>query len=81
MLELALAADAVEDCRLNGVALYGEVQVVDSFPDLNVIPVENFADSCGEWEFVDSFPDFTVQFVDSFPDFQIEFVTGFPGEP
>ncbi len=92
MLELALALDVIEDCRVDGVPLHGEVQVVDSFadfrvqivdsfPDLKVKPVENFADSCGEWRFVDSFPDFTVQFVDSFADFKIAFVESFPGEP
>lgn len=92
MLALALIAEPIEDCRFNGVPLYGEVQVVDSFPDfkiqvvdsfpdLKVKPVDSFADSCGEWDFVESFPDFTVQFVDSFPDFKIEFVESFPGEP
>jgi|TARA_R100000455_G_C6246932_1_gene104438 hypothetical protein len=79
-----------EACTFNGIPLYGEVeivesfadiqvQVVDSFPDLRVKTVESFADSCGEWEFVDSFPDFTVEFVSSFGDIKIEFVESFPG--
>jgi hypothetical protein len=92
MIELlALAAfDISEDCTWNGIPLYGKVQVVESFadidvevvtsfPDLNVKVVESFADDCGEWEFVDSFPDFTIRFVDSFPDIRIKFVESFPG--
>jgi hypothetical protein len=92
MLELlALAAsDIGEDCTWNGIPLYGEVQVVESFadidvevvtnfPDLNVKVVESFPDDCGEWEFVESFPDFTIRFVDSFADIRIEFVESFPG--
>ena len=71
--------EVTDDCTWNGIPLHGDVQivesfpdikvkVVDSFPDLNVQIVDNFADDCGEWEFVDSFPDFTIQYVDSFPD-------------
>lgn len=78
------------DCTLNGVKLYGKVQVVDSFPDLkvqivdsfpdlNVQKVTSFPDSCGKWEFVDSFPDFKIQYVDSFPDLKIKMVNSFPG--
>ena len=86
-------ADAVaEDCTFNGFPLYGDVQVVDSFPDLKVqivdsFPdlkvqvVESFPDDCGEWKFVDSFPDVKVQFVDSFPDVKIQYVDSFPGLP
>lgn len=84
--------EIAEDCTLEDAALFGRVQVVDSFPDfkvavvdsfpdLKVKPVSSFPDACGEWRFVDSFPDFTVQFVDSFPDFTIEFVESFPGLP
>ena len=92
MLALVLIADAdiTAACTLDGVPLYGEVQVVDSFADfdievvesfadLKVEPVEHFADGCGQWTFVDSFPDFTVRFVDSFPDFTVRFVEHFPG--
>jgi hypothetical protein len=77
-------------CSVNGIALYGKVQVVDSFPDLKVKTVtsfpdlkvqwvDSFADRCGEWQEVSSFPDFTIQYVDSFPDLEIENVTSFPG--
>lgn len=79
-----------EDCAWNGIPLHGDVQIVDSFPDikvevvesfpdLNVQVVQNFPDDCGEWEFVDSFPDFTIQYVDSFPDIKIKMVESFPG--
>ncbi|WP_089412422.1 hypothetical protein [Amphiplicatus metriothermophilus] len=80
------------DCTLKGLPLRGDVQVVDSFPDLKVqivesFPdlkvkaVESFPDDCGEWRFVDSFPDFKIQYVDSFPDLTIRFVESFPGLP
>ena len=79
-------------CSYNGINLWGDVQavesfpdikvqVVTSFPDLRVQQVTSFPDDCGQWRMVDSFPDFTVQFVDSFPDIQIEYVTSFPGMP
>ena len=88
----ATAADDVIDCECNGIPLYGDVKivnsfpdfkvkVVNSFPDLNVKLVDSFPDSCGRWRIVDSFPDFTVQFVDSFPDFTIRMVDSFPGMP
>ena len=81
-----------ETCSFGGIPLYGEVgiverggdisvEVVTSFPDLEVKPVESFPDDCGEWEFVESFPDFTINFVNSFPDLTIEFVESFPGVP
>lgn len=77
-------------CYFNGIPLWGEVQVVDAFPDievrvvdafpdLDVEIVDAFPDDCGEWEFVDAFPDFTIQFVDAFPDLEIEYVDAFPG--
>jgi len=80
------------DCALNGFALRGDVQVVESFPDitvqivqsfpdLKVKRVENFPDDCGEWRFVESFPDFKIQIVSSFPDLKIEYVDSFPGLP
>lgn len=84
--------EVTADCTYNGIELWGDVKVVDSFPDLevkvvdafpdlNVKVVDSFPDSCGRWKFVDSFPDFTVKFVDSFPDIQIEYVESFPGLP
>ena len=86
------SAQVLSDCTYNGIKLWGDVQVVDSFPDiqvqavtsfpdLRVQQVTSFPDDCGQWRMVDSFPDFTVQFVDSFPDIQIEYVTSFPGLP
>lgn len=79
-----------ETCSFGGIPLHGEVgiverggdisvEVVTSFPDLQVKPVESFPGDCGEWEFVESFPDFTINFVNAFPDLTIEFVESFPG--
>jgi len=79
-------------CSFNGIPLHGDVQVVesfpdirvqivDSFPDLNVEEVTSFPDKCGQWKLVDSFPDFKIQYVDSFPDLKIKKVTSFPGVP
>ncbi len=79
-------------CTLDGIPLYGNVQIVESFPDLKVqivnsFPdlkvqvVTSFPDDCGQWKFVDSFPDFKIQYVDSFPDIKVEMVTSFPGWP
>lgn len=94
LLERTVAVGAEDpiddDCRCEGIPLYGKVKVVEafadfkvkivgSFPDLKVRTVSAFADECGEWQFVESFPDFTVQFVESFPDFTIQFVENFPG--
>ncbi|MCK5750406.1 MAG: hypothetical protein KAH44_29585 [Oricola sp.] len=79
-------------CAFNGFPLHGDVQVVDSFPDikvqivdsfpdLNVQFVESFPDACGQWRLVDSFPDVKIQYVESFPDIRIRTVTSFPGWP
>lgn len=79
-------------CSFDGIELKGEVevvdsfpdvkvQVVDSFPDIKVQAVTSFADDCGEWEFVSSSGDFKVQYVDSFPDVKIQMVDSFPGVP
>ena len=57
------------------------MQLVDSFPDLNVEVVSSFPDECGEWQFVSSYPDFTIQSVTSFPDLTISIVDSFPGRP
>lgn len=88
----AVAEAGLRECAPNGVALFGDVEVVDSFPDfkvqivksfpdLRVKLVDRFPDSCGEWRMVDSFPDFKIQYVDSFPDLKIEAVDSFPGVP
>ncbi|MBW4519531.1 MAG: hypothetical protein KME16_07500 [Scytolyngbya sp. HA4215-MV1] len=88
-------ADSVivpETCAYQGIPLYGNVQVVDSFPDikvqqvssfpdLKVQVVDTFPDRCGLWHYTNSFPDFKVQFVKSFPDIKIQFVQSFPGIP
>ena len=88
----ALAGEVGADCKLKGFELWGDVeivesfpdlkvQVVDSFPDLKVEVVEAFPDKCGKWKFVTSFPKLKIQYVDSFPDLKVEFVTSFPGVP
>lgn len=64
----AAAEKPAADCSLNGVKLYGKVQVVESFPDLKV-------------EIVSSFPELKVKKVDSFPDLKIKLVESFPGSP
>ena len=79
-------------CSFNGIELKGDVevvdsfpdvkvQVVDSFPDLKVQTVSSFPDDCGEWQFVSSSGDFKIQYVDSFPDVKIQMVDSFPGIP
>ena len=79
-------------CMLDEFPLFGNVQVVesfpdlkvqivDSFPDLKVEVVESFPDDCGQWKFVESFPDVKIQYVESFPDIKIKMVTSFPGWP
>lgn len=88
----AKAADGLDEdvCTFNGLPLYGDIQIVDSFPDLKVQIVESFPDlrvqivdsfpdDCGQWRYVDSFPDVKIQYVESFPDIKIEMVTSFPG--
>ncbi len=77
-------------CTYKGFPLYGDIQVVESFPDIKVQIVESFADihvktvtsfpnDCGKWKFVKSFPDVKIQYVSSFPDIKIKKVTSFPG--
>lgn len=34
-----------------------KIKIVNSFPDLKVEIVESFADDCEEWKIVESFPD------------------------
>ena len=88
----AAVAEKPDGCTLNGVRLYGKVQVVEAFPDLKVqvvhaFPdlrverVQVFPDKCGKWQFVEVFPDFKVQFVEALPDLRIQFVEVFPGVP
>ncbi|MCA8889166.1 MAG: hypothetical protein KDA46_10075 [Parvularculaceae bacterium] len=88
----ASAAKPNADCTYHGFKLYGDVQIVQSFPDIKVQIVNSFPDlkvkfvgsfpdSCGKWRFVDSFPDLKVQYVDSFPDLKIQIVDSFPGIP
>ena len=78
------------DCTFNGITLFGQVEYVDSFADIQVsisslfpdlrVREGGFADECGEWEIVDAFADFTVEIVDNFADFEIEY-SDFPGIP
>lgn len=81
-----------EACAWDGFPLYGDVEVVerfpdvkvelvDSFPDLRVALVESFPDDCGQWRLVTSFPDVKVQYVESFPDVKVQLVDSFPGWP
>ncbi len=77
-------------CSYGGKRLYGKVQVVENFPDVNVKvvaananllvkQVEIFPSRCGEWQIVDAFPDLRVKFVESSPDFTVQFVENYPG--
>lgn len=79
-----------EKCTCKGHPLYGRVQVVesypdldvkivDSYPDLEVKIVDSYPDRCGLWKFVDSYPDVKIRFVDSYPDVTIRFVDSYPG--
>lgn len=79
-------------CTFYGFKLYGniqvvdafpnvKVQIVDAFPDLKVKEVDAFPDECGKWKFVNAFPDTKIQFVDAFPDVKIQYVDAFPGKP
>ena len=80
------------DCTWNGFQLFGNIQVVDAFPDVKVqivdaFPdikvklVDAFPDECGKWQMVDAFPNTKVQFVDAFPDVKIQYVDAFQGKP
>lgn len=81
-----------EKCEFEGIQLYGKiklvehqhnadikVKIVNSFPDLRVKFVENFADDCGEWEIVENGEDVKVYITENFPDIKIQPVTSFPG--
>ncbi len=94
-LSLAEKKEAIQamisgDCTYKGIALYGKVkfvnsfpdikiQYVESFPDIKVKFVDSFPDKCGLWQVVNSFPDIKVQVVSSFPDIKVQVVKSFPG--
>lgn len=84
----------LDSCYFNNKKLYGKirlvediydadikVQIVNSFPDLKVQFVENFADQCGEWQIVEFGEDLKVYFTESFPDIKIQPVANYPGLP
>lgn len=91
VLPVQAQADGImPDCTYKGIPLYGNVKIVDHFPDIKVQAVSRFADlrvktvdgypnACGRWKIVDAFPDFTVQFVEHFPDITIQIVEIYPG--
>ena len=68
-----------EKCSCEGIPLYGNVKVVDAFPDMNIKVVDYYSTRCGEWHFVDAGEDFSIQFVDYFEDFSIRYDESFPG--
>ncbi len=74
--------------------LYGNIEIVESFPDIRVKIVDSFEDldvkkittyypntpeSCGEFREVKSFPDIRVKIVTSSPDITVKIVDSFPG--
>ncbi|CAL2093280.1 hypothetical protein [Tenacibaculum sp. 190524A05c] len=82
----------LDSCVFKSKKLYGKIQfveypsqadvkvkIVNSFPDLRVRFVENFADECGEWRIVENNADLKVYITENFPDFTIQPVTSFPG--
>lgn len=90
-LELAACREAqASGSTPSKCALFGKIEVVDSFPDVKIQKVDHFPDikvkwvdhfpdDPGEWQKVDHFPDYKVQFVDHFPDYKVQFVDHFPG--
>ncbi|SNR13828.1 hypothetical protein [Tenacibaculum jejuense] len=79
-------------CRFDGKKLYGKirlveyasqadikVKIVNSFPDLKVKFVENFANDCGEWQIVEHGEDLRVFISENFADLKIKPVNSFPG--
>ena len=78
-INISIAGEISSSCTYKGIPLYGNVKIVESFPDIKVKVVENFPDSCGEWKYVESFPDFKIKFVTSFPDLKIKYVDSFQG--
>ncbi|MBR4326277.1 MAG: hypothetical protein IKP73_12200 [Bacteroidales bacterium] len=70
--------------------LYGNIEIVESFPDICVKIVDSFEDldvkivkdtpsRCCEFRKVDSFRDIRVKIVTSFPDITVKLVDSFPG--
>ena len=70
--------------------LYGEVQIVESFPDIEVRLVESFPDlevklvestpdACGEVRIVKKQPNIRVKIVKNFPDIEVKIVKKYPG--
>ncbi|NCC98629.1 MAG: hypothetical protein EOL95_02845 [Bacteroidia bacterium] len=56
-----------------------KVKIVESFPDIKVTIVDSFADECGKVKVVESFSTLKVQLVESFPDITVKIVESFPG--
>lgn len=96
LLGMGVASSAqagdLSGCAFDGIELKGEVeivdsfpdvkvQIVDSFPDIKVEWVDSFAGDCGQWEETSGSGDFKIQYVDSFPDVKIQIVDSFPGLP
>ncbi|MBQ3690293.1 MAG: hypothetical protein II937_10620 [Bacteroidales bacterium] len=70
--------------------LYGNIEIVESFPDICVKIVDSFEDldvkivkdtpsRCCEFRKVDSFREIRVKIVTSFPDITVKLVDSFPG--
>ncbi len=89
-MELQACQEAMASGTPSACDLYGKIEIVDNFgdvqveevnahADLKVEWVDNFADSPGEWEKVDNFGDYQVEIVDNFGDYEVEFVDNFPG--
>lgn len=89
-----LVSNSQENCLFKGKKLYGKiqfvefenqadvtVQIVNSFPDLKVKFVENFADQCGEWQIVESNASLKVFITQINADIRIQPVENFPGLP
>lgn len=79
-----------KECTYNGIPLWGDVKIVESFADFEVRIDNSFTDlsvclinttprECGEWRIVNSFEDFSISIVSSFEDFSISIVNAFPG--
>jgi len=90
ILATAAAHAEISGCQYDGIELHGDVEIVDSFgdiqielvdsfPDIRVERVDSFPDDCGQWKIVDSFGDFSVEIVDSFGDIKVQWVDSFPG--
>ena len=67
-----------KDCTFKGKRLWGNIKIVENFPDIRVKIIRNFPDlrvkkvtsfpsRCGEWKIVNNLPDIRVQYVNIFP--------------